>query len=64
MTLFLFNAAVSVGYYEDTFLKNAPADERDSRSRLFHLLFILPATLRGAEEEILSAYKSISARLP
>jgi uncharacterized membrane protein len=30
---------------------------------LFHLLFILPTTISGAEEEIVNAYKSLSAIL-
>jgi hypothetical protein len=30
---------------------------------LFHLLFILPTTISGAEEEIVNAYKSMSAIL-
>ncbi|MGB6591822.1 MAG: hypothetical protein WBE68_09980 [Candidatus Nitrosopolaris sp.] len=30
---------------------------------LFHLLFILPTTMAGEEEEIVSAYNSISAVL-
>ncbi len=61
---FFVQCCYPVRYYEDRFLKDAPANERDSRSHLFHLLFILPVTLRGAEEELLSAYKSISVKLP